>query len=218
MARQEFYCDFEAALIGSYYGDLMERARAEERIGHFPHNPAKPVFTGWDVGLDANCVWFAQATEGGDPRIIDYYEEVDEKFSDTCKAVLDKPYTYGSHFLPHDSKNRDPEKHTRLDTARDLGLDIVETPKTSRDDGIEEVRQLLPLVQFNEATTERGRDVLVSYARVWDDKMKTFKEQPIHNWASHGADAFRTLAVNWTPSMIDSSWKTQPMDVHIENY
>jgi hypothetical protein len=35
----------------------------------------------------------------------------------------------------------------------------------------------------------------VSYRRVWDDKRKVFQSQPLHDWASNGADAFRYLAV-----------------------
>jgi hypothetical protein len=29
--------------------------------------------------------------------------------------------------------------------------------------------------------------------------MQTFRTNPLHNWASHGADAFRTLAVAIKP-------------------
>lgn len=217
IAKQEFYLDWEAALYGSYYGDLMVIATAEKRIGFFPYDPTKPVYAFWDVGLDCNAVWFAQSDKGGSPRIIDYYEKIDEKFSDTCKAIQQKPYSVHTHFMPHDFKSRDSEKGSRALTADKLGMDVVETPRTSRDDGIEEVRNLLPRCRFNEGGLpdmdgaeqigcDRGLDGLKSYERVYDQKLMTFRDQPVHNWASHPADAFRILALNWEDSMDEDNW------------
>src|SRR5690606_19629840 len=71
VARQEFYCDWEAAIVGSIYGDLIEKAKADGRVGLFPHDPGKLVYTAWDIGLDCNSIVFAQESKGGDPRIID---------------------------------------------------------------------------------------------------------------------------------------------------
>lgn len=215
-ARQEFYCDFEAALIGSYYGDLIAKARETKRIGFFPHDPGKPVYTSWDLGNDANVVIFAQATEGGDPRIIDHIHEPDTKFSEVCKMVLEKSYTYESHFAPHDIKNRDHETNTRLNTAEKLGINFVVTPRGSRNDGIEAVRQLLPRTQFHEVDTERLINALSSYHRVYDDKLKTYREQPVHDWSSHDSDAFRILAVNWTPDMLDDTWLQGDLQVNVD--
>jgi hypothetical protein len=219
IAKQEFYLDWEAALYGSYYGDLIATAEQQDRVGFFPHEPGKPVFAFWDVGLDCNAVWFAQE-KNGNPRIIDYYEKVDEKFSITCKNVLGKPYVIDTHFMPHDFKNRDAEKGSRSKTADQLGMDWVETPRGSRDDGIEEVRQLIPRCQFDDTEKDieegggaaRGLDTLRSYERVYDQKLKNFRDQPVHNWASHGADAFRIMAMNWEEGMSNDDWfnKTLP--------
>lgn len=213
IARQEFYCDFDAALMGSYYGDLLEIAQAEKRIGHYPWDPTKLVYTFWDIGLDANAVWFAQEDEGGAPRLIDYYEKVNEKFSTTCKNILQKPYNYGDHFGPHDIKNRDSEGiQQRLETASKLGMDFVTTERISRSDGIEAVRQLLPKCRFHDMEREegggvtRGLDCLRSYERKWDSNLQRFIETPVHNWASHGSDAFRIMALNWQDGMGDDSW------------
>jgi len=211
MARQEFYCDFEAALVGAYYGELMERARADDRIGYFPHDPGKPVFTAWDLGLDSNVVVFAQETKGGDPRIIDCFSEVDVKFSEVCKVVNAKPYVYSAHFGPHDAANRDPEKNTRLNTARDMGIDILVTPRSSKEDGIEAARQLIPRCQFHEENLGYFIDSLKSYHRVWDEKLKVFREQAVHDWSSHISDAFRVLAVNWIAGMFNDDWLTQDL-------
>ena len=86
---------------------------------------------------------------------------------------------------------------TRLDIARDRGLDFTVTPRYRVDDGIENARVLLPRCTFNEETCHDGIESLMGYERTWDSRMKTFRDRPLHNWASHGADAFRMLAVGW---------------------
>ncbi|MCK5132069.1 MAG: hypothetical protein KAR40_07965 [Candidatus Sabulitectum sp.] len=220
IARQEFYLDWEAALFGSYYGDLIEIAYAEKRVGFHPHEPGKPCFAAWDVGLDCNSVWIAQEKDG-QPVLIDYYEKVDEKFSITCKNILNKPYSIHTHFMPHDFKNRDSEKGSRAKTAEQLGMDCVETPRIGVADGIEEVRQFLPRCRINDIERDvedgggpaRGIDGVRSYERVYDSKLQRFREQPVHNWASHSADALRYLALNWEDGMTDDNWFNKDLEV-----
>ena len=36
-----------------------------------------------------------------------------------------------------------------------------------------------------------------SYAKLWDDERKCYKNEPHHNWASNGADSFRMGIVGW---------------------
>jgi len=213
LALQEFYCDFDAALIGSYYGDLINKAKQADRMGFFPYDPAKPVYTAYDLGNDANVCIFAQ-TNGNGVNIIDYFEESNTPFSEMCKVVSEKPYTYATHFFPHDVVNRDHEGNTRIETALNYGIEATINPRASIDDGIEAVRNMLPRCNFNESSTERLIEVLMSYERVWDDKNKTFKERPLHNWASHGSDAFRALAVN-SDEITESGqgWTTEELDI-----
>lgn len=212
MARQEFYCDFEAALIGAYYGDQMVTAKTEGRVGFYPYDPAEVVYVSYDLGNDANVAVFAQK-DGSGIRIIDHYEETNTKFSDMCKTVSEKPYTYGAHFFPHDVVNRDPEGNTRIETAANYGIDAVVTPKYGIDDGIEAVRQMLPQLRFNEETTDRLVLSMTSYERVWDSKLKTFKERPLHNWASHSADAMRYLAHNIEEVTSGNAWMHKELDI-----
>jgi hypothetical protein len=220
IARQEFYCDFEAALVGSYYGDLLAKAEAESpsRIGFYPHDPTRLVFTGWDIGLDATAVWFAQDVNGN-PHIIDYFEESNTRFSECCTAIVNRKYTYGTHFGPHDLVNRDPEMNRRLDTASSLGINLVVTPRCSVSDGIEAVRNLIPRTRFHKSdNTERGLDALRSYERKYDERLQRFRDAPIHNWASHGSDAFRILALNWQEGMTDDSWFTQKIKIDTRGF
>ena len=212
MALQEFYCDFDAALLGAYYGDQMAEAQVEGRVGFYPYDPTKPVYTAYDLGNDANVCVFAQA-DGSGIRIIDHYEEVNTKFSEMCKAVSEKPYSYAAHFFPHDVVNRAPEGDTRIETAFNFGIEAVVLKRQSIDDGIEAVRNLLPRTRFNEETTGRLVQSLLSYERVWDDKNKTYKERPLHNWASHSSDAMRYLALNVEEITAGDGWMTEELEL-----
>jgi phage terminase large subunit len=69
-------------------------------------------------------------------------------------------------------------------------------PKTqSVANDINEVRQLLPLCRFDKEKTAKGVDALRSYRRIWDEKLKAYRDMPLHDWASDPADAFRTFAI-----------------------
>ena len=197
-ALQEFYCDFDQGMPGAYYADQISKLYKEEAIGHFPHDPSKYVLTAWDLGLNDNCsIWFFQVTPGG-PRIIDYESEANVPLTEWVRVIKDKPYNYFEHIGPHDLNVREMSTAVkRIDTLRDLGLDFRIAPKLARSEGIEAVRRVLPTCQFHEQHCQDGIEALQAYERVYDTDLQNFKDTPKHNWASHGADSFRYLALMW---------------------
>src|SRR4029077_7304534 len=54
---------------------------------------------------------------------------------------------------------------------------------------------------FDAARCQRGIDALRSYCADWDEHLRTFRKTPKHDWASHGSDAFRYLAMSWREPM-----------------
>lgn len=197
-ALQEFYCDFDQGMPGAYYADLLSKLRKEGSVGHFPHDPKLQVITAWDLGLnDATAIWYIQVVNNM-PRVIDYDEAANVPMTEWIRRVKDKPYNYFDHIGPHDLNQRDQMSgFTRLEQCKELGFYFTVAPKLSRADGIEASRALLPICQFHEETCSMGLEALTAYERVYDEKLKTFKDNPLHNWASHGADAWRYLAVVW---------------------
>jgi phage terminase large subunit len=69
-------------------------------------------------------------------------------------------------------------------------------PAQRVEDGINAARLMLPLTWFDAEKCERGINALRNYRRHWDDKHKAFRDRPLHDWASHGCDAFRYLALS----------------------
>jgi len=196
LIQQEFYCSFDAPLVGSYYGSLMAKALAEERIKNVPYEPRLEVHTSWDLGMGDSTaiIWFQQF--GNEYRIIDYYENQGEGIPHYVKIVREKDYIYGRHIAPHDIKVREMGTgKSRFEVARDLGLRFDICPNIQIDDGIEAARSIIPRCYFDEKKCSILVEALRQYRKDYDEKNKVYKNRPLHDWSSHGADAFRYLAL-----------------------
>ena len=199
---QEYECSFDAAIVGAYYGLQMATLERSNRVMAVPYDPSLPVYTGWDLGLDdATAIWFAQQA-GREVRLIDYYETSNTALSEVARVLRnDKPYTYAEHYLPHDAETREMmTAKSRKDSLEAIGVrPIVISPRQDVAEGINAVRNLLPRCVIDAKNCERGIEALKQYRREWDEKTKTFRQRPLHDWTSHGADAFRYLAQMLAP-------------------
>jgi len=194
---QEFECSFEAAIAGAYYAEEMKAAESEGRIRSVPYEPAKPVVTAWDLGIgDSTAIWFCQFI-GIERRVIDYYEASGVGLDHYVRVLNDKGYIYDSHILPHDVEVKElGSGMSRKEVLADLGIrNVVIAPQLRVDDGIQAVRTFLANVWFDEEKCQRGIEALKQYRRDFDEKGRTWRARPLHDWTSHAADAFRYLAV-----------------------
>lgn len=197
---QEFECSFEAAIIGAYYGKEMREAETEGRICRVPHDPGVPVVTAWDLGVsDSTAIWFAQFV-GKERRIIDYYEASGVGLDHYAKVISEKPYLYETHILPHDVRVRElGSGKSRIEMLNALGISKIDiAPQLSIEDGIQAARLFIKTAWFDEGIG-RGLESLRQYQRDWDEKGKTWRSRPKHDWTSHGADAFRYLCIGYKP-------------------
>jgi len=191
---------------GAYYSTEMRRCREEDRIAEVRYNRDKPVVTAWDLGVgDSTAIWFAQYI-GTEVHIIDYYEASGVGLDHYSRVLQEKGYIYDQHILPHDVRVRElGTGKSRLETLDGLGIRNVEiAPQLMVDDGIQQVRSLLDRCFFDAKKCEKGIDCLINYSRDYDENGKTWRSRPRHDWSSHGADAFRYLAVGYRP--ITESW------------
>jgi len=215
--RQEYLCDFDAAVLGAYYSKLMQDAESEGRIGDIPYDPTLPVETWWDLGMhDATSIVFAQR-EKGTPwvNVIDYHESSGEGLPHYAKVLQDKGYTYSRHVMPHDVKVRElGSGKSRLEIAQGLGMKVDIAPQQKVEDGIQAVRALLPKCRFDRVKTKRLVEALRSYRTEYDTERRVFKPKPVHDWTSHPADAFRYGAVSRAPAAARppqlDPWADQP--------
>lgn len=211
---QEYYCDFDAALPGAYYGDFMSKAEKDGRIGDFPHFPKEQVGTAWDIGFgDSTVVWMFQQPPSGRVRLINVLEGSGVGVDWYARKLQQLPYVFADHIWPHDGGHgniRDIGGTTLKATAQGLGirpLRVLERDNTI-DQGINAVRQMLPLCEFNttpapfsdetpeqaKARMARALDAMRQYRRKWDEKNQKFSDSPLHDWTSNTADALRYLS------------------------
>ena len=198
---QEYECSFNAAIMGAYYGTELDDLDRNGRITSVPWEPTVPVVTAWDLGLnDATSVWFVQ-TVGSEIRVIDHYSVNNQSLIETAKNVLALPYVYKEHLLPHDVEVREiMSGKKRSEVLQGLGLRPVRAgAQISVKEGINAVKMMLPRCVFDRAKCSQGIEALRHYRSDYDDKRKVFRTNPLHDWASHDADAFRELAVNLSP-------------------
>jgi phage terminase large subunit len=199
---QEWFLSADAAIQGAWYAKEMQAVKAQGRITRVPIDPALPVDTDWDLGVDDDMsIWFSQSLRTGEVRLVDYYANSGEGFQHYINVLAEKRqarnFVYGKHYPPHDIAVRElGTGKSRKETAKALGL-TFEEPMPALDvvDGINAVRLLLAKCWFDETHTAKGIEALRNYRKTFNTKMGHFTGTPVHNWASHGADAFRGLAV-----------------------
>ena len=194
--RQEFECSFDAAVEGSYYGQMLNELEDKKHMQEIPREELSRTFTAWDLGMgDSTSIWVAQLV-GTEVRLIDYYENHGVGLDHYVKWIKDNDYLKAEHILPHDVRVRElGTGKSRLEMLEDSGLEVKIAPRMGLDDGIQAVRRLLPRCWFNVPKVQNGLNCLRNYRRDYDEKRKIFFERPLHDWSSHGSDSFRYLAL-----------------------
>lgn len=224
MAEHVWGGGYERISAGAYYAKHIAALERIGRVGWFPYDPALPVFTAWDLGVDDyTVIWFFQVRYIDDVprvRIIDFYEcsdmgpqeiipsampEYTKGLQDRVEAMLelgrDKPFKYQRHFFPHDIGTREwgNGAKSRIQTVNQLGLPLKQIKRgvaQNPEDRINAVRQLLPMCEFHQSKRVMlGLTHLRRYAKKVNEKLGLYLG-PNHNEHSHAADAFGEFAVN----------------------
>jgi phage terminase large subunit len=192
---------------GAYYLTEMRAVKESGRITEVKYRPELPVITAWDLGIgDSTAIWCCQFA-AQEVHLIDYFEHSGVGLDHYVRWLKDKDYIYDTHVLPHDVEVRElGSGMSRLETLQQLGLhNITIAPKLRVDDGIQQVRSFLSRCWFDKENCENGIEAMRAYHREYSDSRMTYNERPHHDWASHGADAFRYLAVG-APGSQRTGW------------
>ena len=208
LIQQEFFGSFEAQIPGAYFADQLQQAKDQNRVGRIPIEPSLQVHTAWDLGIsDSMSIWFFQAM-GKEIRLVDYYESNGKGMEHYIQHLTQwadrNGVIYGQHLAPHDIEVRElTSGRSRKDVARDMGITFrtVQRPRT-KIEGIQAIRRIFPRFWIDDERAEQGYACIASYHREWDEKHQRFRDQPVHDWASHGADALQTLALGWRDTMM----------------
>jgi hypothetical protein len=218
---------FQQAIEGAYYSSQIYKILEEGRLCSVPHMSGYPVNTAWDIGVyDETGIWFYQIV-GRELHVLDYYEEDGagiQHFIEILRQKSDEHgYVYGTHYAPHDIRNREwgSDAQSRINIAARLGIFFEVAPpptEVSVQDGIESVRETLQSCWFDKERCQHGFAMLSKYRKEWDARRGVWKSRPYHDETSHAADAFRCLALTWKKPMHKGKIVVEPKIVSAEGW
>lgn len=190
---------FEAVSEGTFFGESIGLMEQNGQVGVWPWDRAMKVHTVWDLGVGKNMKvgFFQRDVMNNRVRLIDHEEgEGSDGLPEMAAKVLKKPYIYGRHFGPHDLETTDiGTGKTRIESARAVGLHFTLVPDFSIEDGINAVYIWLDRLLVNKDTCKNWLKSMKAYGREWDEKRGMYKDEPLHDWASHDADLSRYAAL-----------------------
>jgi hypothetical protein len=202
---------FHNSLEGSFFKHEMTRAREDKRIGlPMPYDPSRPVNTFWDIGMDdENCIIWHQ-TDGIRNRMIDFYKNSGEGLPHYVQVLRDRQerrkFIYGKHYGPHDLKVREWSSQAakpRFEIAKEMGLNFVIVPRIEdKADAIEACRRFINTSWFDSVHCGDLIKGLDNYRKKWNKTIGAWSGDPVHDAASHVADAMMTGAVGLIPDRL----------------
>lgn len=200
--EQEYLCTFETVTPGSYYLDLLLKLEKNgQMLGVMPVE-TEPVYAAFDLGWDdATAIWYTQVMADGSVSLIGYEEMRRASIPDIIKVLKEKSWTYGAMLLPHDGAHHEI---TSGDTCEQIltrnGFLCYVMPQTDEISQIASVRLMLNRCRFHAKACERGLTCLKSYHNKYKADTDSWSPRAVHDWSSHGAKAFATLAY-FAPSL-----------------
>lgn len=197
--RQEYHCDFSAAILGAILARYVERAEREARIhDDVAFDPDAPeIEISSDIGRTDTATWWFWQPKFGGFSLIDYDEgnglDAEEWCERLAKRIEERGYKLGHIWLPHDARAKTfAAKHSALEQFwKFFGttkVDIVAL--TSTQDRINAARTVIENCEFHKTNCADGIDALQAWVYKWDEDNKVFSDEPLHNWASHPGDGF----------------------------
>jgi phage terminase large subunit len=187
----EGFC--RTTLEGAVYANELREATADGRITRVPYDERAPVHTFWDLGFsDCTSIWFAQKI-GFEYQVIDFYQNRLQKLPHYLKMLQDRPYVYGTDYLPHDAEHGSLASDSVAKQMKDSGRKVVTLERIKNIQlGINATRTIFNRLIFDEAKCVDGLQALRHYT--YDiDEHEQWSKLPLHNENSHAADALRTL-------------------------
>lgn len=184
-------------LEGAIYAEELKAVLHEGRRGHVPYDPSKPVYTFWDLGhSDKTAIWFVQRI-GLEYNIINFYQNNLKKLGHYLEHMQSLGYVYGTVYMPHDADNETLASRSIARMTRDAGYKVVVVQRPAKKLlGINAVRTIFPLCNFDELQTADGWQCLSHYSYKVNPETGNFSKEPDHNEYSHGNDAMQTFALS----------------------
>lgn len=212
LIQQEYYGVVQVNQETKYFAHAIKNIFDNNKIISELIIPQANVYSALDIGInDCTAIVLFQIRRVENyvkPVVIGYIENNNRDLAFYVMEIRRFCARYNlpfkDHFFPHDGQKRDFNTgKNSLDFMREMGESAFIVPRpSSKENAIEAMRRRLYLCDFNKENTQRLIDCLSNYSKEFDDKMGTYKNRPVHNWASHGVDAFQTMTLALDGDMI----------------
>jgi phage terminase large subunit len=195
-------------VAGAIYATEVVEMITEGRFRPIPYDPRFPVHRIWDLGWnDLMVCIMAQKPHPSALNVINYLEESHITYGNMLTAMDRLNYKWGTDWLPHDGENHDPKSGTNAKKLlQGLGCRVQIIPKSDPEARVKAGRMMFPRVYVDNAkhdTPPERPDRLLGAAHLME-RLKRYKRNvprttqeptgPVHDIASHGADAWGGLA------------------------
>jgi phage terminase large subunit len=181
---------------GAIYKAEIQAAEREGRIRAVPFDPMMPVETFWDLGFaDRVSIWAAQRTPF-EVRILRYFEADHQAIDYYLREMQTWGYVFGTCHLPWDGGTKNLQTGKSIQQLMEMkGFKVEVNRQLNVADGINAVRTLFPQLYFDVKLCADGVQYLRRYQWGPPTALGVARREPLHDDASHPADALRTLAV-----------------------
>jgi len=182
---------------GAIFAKELQQAELDGRLCKVPYDATKPVHAVFDLGwADSTAIWFLQFV-GMETRLIRYIEDSQKTISHYLATMQTFGYVYDKVWLPHDAENKTLAAAGRSidDIVRAAGYKTQILPRVPILDSINAARTIFPSCYFDRDNAAEGINCLRHYRYEVDPVTGQFSRSPLHDHYSHGADAFRYIAL-----------------------
>jgi phage terminase large subunit len=186
---------------GAIYSQEIDALQRDGRFRPVPYDPMLKVHTVWDLGWNDSMSIICVQRSASEIRIIDYIEDSHRTLDSYVMELKDRRWNWGTDYIPHDGRAKDFKSGKSTEeimkalqrTVFVLGADSVE-------EGIKRARMIFSRCYFDQTRTARGLKWLEAYRREFNEKLGVFRSEPVHDDASHAADAFLILGMSMRES------------------
>ncbi|MEX3840277.1 PBSX family phage terminase large subunit [Paraburkholderia sp. BR10882] len=187
------------AQVGAVYFRELSKAFEQDRVTRVMVDPKLPVHAIWDLGwADQTAIILVQRTLS-ELRVVGYIESNQKTLAEYNHELRDwgvkHSANWGTMWLPHDGAHRDFKTgQSAQEIMEAFGWKVQITPNMAIDQGIRSAKQMFGVVYFDKDNTTKLLECLKRYH--YKERADGSFGDPVHDQFSHGADAFRYVAVN----------------------
>jgi len=190
------YGNAQGSILGKWVSKAIRESRISPDVSFDPGGA--PIEISSDLGFrDTASWWYWQRCLGG-YRVLKYDGDTgldaDDWIPRIQQAIEEMGFgKIGKVWLPHDARAKTfQSKHTTIEKFLSaFGHDKVAiVPISKKIDQISAARTVIDKCEFNYSHCEDGIDGLAAWEYEYNEETGIFSREPLHNWASHPADAF----------------------------